>query len=71
MSLSLLPVGSRTSYSSRGVLTNEETVTRASDILLPCWGVFDWLDKGGKWKQRIKQSTDFQRLFLYKKEMIL
>lgn len=35
-------VGSRTSYSPRCVLTNEETITRASNIFLPCRGGFDW-----------------------------
>lgn len=56
--LHVLPVGSRTSYSPRCVLTYEETITRASNIFLPCWGGFDWLDNGRKCKHR--KSTKIQ-----------
>ena len=47
----VLPIGSWTSYSPWCVLTNEETITRASNVFLPCWGIFDWLDKRRKYKQ--------------------
>lgn len=60
MHLHLLPVGSRAAYSPRCVLTNEETITRASNIFLPCRGIFDWLDKGRKYKHSklTKVQTD-------------